>query len=213
MDNKNNRQFFWEVKQFFNGNSLNESKKTPQKGILDTVKGVMGSRSNIDGPNSYAVREAIKHSSSGLKNLTSNLLYNYGSQKIKDQTNSPGNSKNSVSNLFNLSEAVTMKRQSPSLEREIGLMAQKQDMANQQTDSNVGDEGMEQSLSGQPSMPADELTPKHAIPGISPSPSLKTKKENLLKNLHKAKLSLNDELNNKINANLKKTNVLPTENY
>lgn len=127
MDNKNNRQFFWEVKQFFNKPQLNES-TTPKPDLLNTVKNILSADKGLDGGNAFRVREGIVNSGYDLKQKTSNLLNNFSDKKINQSPISISHGSNITSNIFNINEQeLAIKKPKISTEKLLGLAAQKQD--------------------------------------------------------------------------------------
>ena len=191
MDNKNNRQYFWEVKQFFNKPQLNEAKKPTTNGILDTVKGVLNSNFNVREPNSFAIREGIRNSSSQIKNMTSDLLNQYGSKRSSEMPNNASQTKNITSNLFNINEANMPVRPKQSMEREIGLAAQRRDLAQGLNSQNLisSDDNSEEEID-QPvnsvNIPNPSKNPEHHIAGTHS----RMKSAKAMKNLNKAKIDL-----------------------
>lgn len=189
MDNKNNRQYFWEVKQFFNKPQLNEAKKPTTNGILDTVKGVLNSNFNVREPNSFAIREGIRNSSSQIKNMTSNLLNQYGSKRSSEMPSNVSQTKNITSNLFNINEANMPVRPKQSMEREIGLAAQRRDMAqglNSQNLTSSDDESDEEIDQPINSIQDPSKKPEHHIAGTHS----RMKSAKAMKNLNKARINL-----------------------
>lgn len=127
MDNKNNRQFFWEVKQFFNKPQLNES-ATPKPDLLNTVKSIMSSDRGIDGGTEFKVREGIINSGRDLKQKTADLLDSYSHKKYTQTPLSSGKGQNRTGNLFNINEQnIDVKKPKVTTEKILGLAAQKQD--------------------------------------------------------------------------------------
>jgi hypothetical protein len=191
MDNKNNKQYFWEVKQFFNKPQLNEAKKPTTNGILDTVKGVLNSNFNVREPNSFAIREGIKNSSSQIKNMTSNLLDQYGSKRSAEMPSNVSQPKNITSNLFNINEANMPVRPKQSMEREIGLAAQRKDMAQGLNSQNLisSDDDSEEEID-QPvnsvNIPNPSKNPEHHIAGTHS----RMKSAKAMKNLKRARINL-----------------------
>lgn len=196
MDNKNNRQYFWEVKQFFNKPQLNEAKKPTINGILDTVKGVLNSNFNVREPNSFAIREGIRNSSSQIKNMTSDLLNQYGSKRSSEMPNNASQTKNITSNLFNVNEANMPVRPKQSMEREIGLAAQRKDMSQRLNSQNLisSDDDSEEEIN-QPinSIEDPSKKPEYHIAGTHS----RMKSAKAMKNLNKARINLKAGSDNK----------------
>jgi len=101
----NNKQFFWEVKQFFNKKPILEQ-KTQKKDVLKTIKEVVSSNMNSKSVNLNDVRQNIANSSQNIKNTANYLLHNYQSTNAKETPNRIGNAPNKVNNLFNLYEMM-----------------------------------------------------------------------------------------------------------
>jgi len=123
----NNRQFFWEVKQFLTKPKLNESVNVKQPSLLDAVKNVISSSSNTSVPPISAV-DGIVNSGGELKHKTSLLLNSFPNKMEKQNPSSVAYTKNLTSNMFNLNEQMKIKKPNESFEKIIGREAQKQDL-------------------------------------------------------------------------------------
>lgn len=98
MDNKQDRQFFWKVKDFLNGSS-NPGQMAPTNSLKDAASKVMAA--NIQ----TAVNE-VKNTSSDIQNQTNKMLNMYSNSVNKQKASSIRNSNNITANLFNLSEQM-----------------------------------------------------------------------------------------------------------
>lgn len=103
--NNNNKQFFWEVKEFFNKKPILEQ-KNEKKDILKTIKEVVSSNMNSQVFDTKSAKQNIINSSKDIKTTTNYLLNNYNSISAKQTPNSIGKAPNKVSNLFNLYEMM-----------------------------------------------------------------------------------------------------------
>jgi hypothetical protein len=107
MDNKQNRQFYWEVKDFFVGKTLNESKKPVNKpNLLKEIKSVMDVAKPISEMEKRKALLGYSKMSSEVKNKTSNLLNSYSDRMNAEKPFSKGNSANYTTNIFNLNEQL-----------------------------------------------------------------------------------------------------------
>jgi hypothetical protein len=114
MDNKQNRQFYWEVKDFFAGKALNESKKPVSKpNILRDIKNVMNSSKPLS---EMEKREAFKgyaQISKEVQNKTSQMLNAYSEKMQAQKPFSKGNAANYTTNMFNLNEQLASLSMNP----------------------------------------------------------------------------------------------------
>ena len=101
MDNNNNKQFFWQVKDFLTrSNEPNFVKKPPS--LVSSVKEVVNFNKNKFGPNIYEARSSIVQSSGQTKAAVSNVLNTFNSKIEKQKAENKAYSNNFTSNLFNL---------------------------------------------------------------------------------------------------------------
>ena len=98
MDNKQDRQFFWKVKDFLN-TSPNPRPMAQTNSLKDAASKVMAA--NIQ----TAVNE-VKNTSSDIQNQTNKMLNLYSNSVNKQKASSIRNSNNITANLFNLSEQM-----------------------------------------------------------------------------------------------------------
>jgi hypothetical protein len=107
MDNKQNRQFYWEVKDFFAGKALNESKKSVSKpNILRDIKNVMNSVKPLSETEKREAFRGYSQISNEVKNKTSQMLNAYNEKINVEKPFSKGNAANYTTNLFNLNEQL-----------------------------------------------------------------------------------------------------------
>ena len=99
MDNKQNRQFFWNVKDFLT-KSHNPVPVAPRSSVRDTINKVV----SIAPPVPVPVNEIV-NSSSDTKNSVSRFLSAFGSAKNKQMPQDKTRAKNITTNPFNLQEA------------------------------------------------------------------------------------------------------------
>ena len=98
MDNKQDRQFFWNVKDFL-AKSPQPTPFKPVSAFKDTATKVMTSTPNVAVP----VNEII-NSSSKTKTMASDLLNAFNNIHSKEVSSNPAHAKNVTTNLFNLHE-------------------------------------------------------------------------------------------------------------
>jgi hypothetical protein len=114
MDNKQNRQFYWEVKDFFAGKALNESKKPVNKpNLLKDIKGVMGVTKPISEMEKRQALLGYSKMSSEVKDRTSSLLNSYTNRMNAEKPFSKGNGANYTTNIFNLNEQLMSSTMGP----------------------------------------------------------------------------------------------------
>ena len=99
MDNKQNRQFFWNVKDFLT-KSHNPAPVAPRSSVRDTINKVV----SIAPPVPVPVNEIV-NSSSDTKNSVTRFLSAFGSAKNKQMPQDKTRAKNITTNPFNLQEA------------------------------------------------------------------------------------------------------------
>lgn len=163
---KNNKQHYWEVKDFLNKKPLNEGSKKPnlKNSIIEILSSTNSEKNNLT-----EVNKKIINSSIDAKNKTMHLLDSYTSQIKKQTPNSQGSAKNIVSNLFNVNEASLSPKTGP---RQKAM--DKFSMSLQQQNLNVGpvDQASLTNLNIDPFAAKKSQT---VIPGIgtstSPAPS------------------------------------------
>jgi len=100
MDNKQNRQFYWEVKEFLERKQ--PVQKAPQSSLNGVVRNIMESHVNTVEPNYYETKEAIVNSSRNMQQAVSNVLNNYSYKMILQNPLHKGQASNITSNLFNI---------------------------------------------------------------------------------------------------------------
>lgn len=101
MDNNNNKQFFWEVKDFLGKN--HHPKPSPkQPDILSTINEVVNFKTNKQSPNLYEVKDSILNSSSSTKKAVNRVLNSYKQKLNLEQNNCKAYSNNITTNMFNL---------------------------------------------------------------------------------------------------------------
>ena len=101
MDNNNNKQFFWQVKDFLGKNHQPKTSPKPSS-LVTTVKDVMSFNKNTTGPNIYEARDGIINGSRNVKQAVSNVL-NVHDQKMQvEKPSCKAYTNNVTSNLFNL---------------------------------------------------------------------------------------------------------------
>lgn len=101
MDNNNNKQFYWKVKDFL---QKKPDVAPPQKpnSLLGAVNKVMNSSANIRTPNIYEAKDGIVSSSRQAKQAASNVLNTFNNAMEKQKASCKGYSNNITSNMFNL---------------------------------------------------------------------------------------------------------------
>jgi len=118
MDNKQNRQFFWNVKDFLSKN--NEVKPfVPKSNIKNTINKVVSSTPPIPVP----VREIV-NSSQDTKNSVTRFLSAFGSAKAKQLPNDPTRAKNITANPFSLQESLRNNSSYPNADRRVSRLDQ-----------------------------------------------------------------------------------------
>ena len=114
MDNKQNRQFYWEVKDFFAGKALNESRKPVNKpNLLKDIKGVMNVTKPISEMEKRQALLGYSKMSGEVKDKTSNLLNSYSNRMNAEKPFSKGNAANYTTNIFNLNEQLMSSTMGP----------------------------------------------------------------------------------------------------
>ena len=165
--NKNNRQQYWEVKDFLTKKPLNESSNKPN--LKKSIVEILSATKPVGQNNLNEINKKIINSSNDVKNKTTNLLNSYTDQIKKQTPNSKGSAKNIVSNLFNVNEATLSPKTGP---RQRAM--DKFSMSLQQQNLNVGPID-QSSLTGLNIDPFAAKKSQTIIPGIgtstSPSPS------------------------------------------
>jgi hypothetical protein len=81
MDNNNNKQLFWQVKDFL-GKKQEPKVNSKPSNLINTVKDVMAFGANANRPNIHEARNGIVNSSQNTKHAVSNVL-NSHDQKCK----------------------------------------------------------------------------------------------------------------------------------
>lgn len=99
MDNKQDRQFFWNVKDFLT-KSHNPVPNSPKSSVRNTINNVV----SIAQPVPVPVNEIV-NSSSDTKNSVTRFLSAFGSAKAKQMPQDKTRAKNIITNPFNLQEA------------------------------------------------------------------------------------------------------------
>jgi hypothetical protein len=100
MDNKQNKQFYWEVKEFLERKK--PVQKAPQSSLNGVVRNIMESNYNKIGPNYYETKDAIINSSRSTQRAVSDVLNNYSYNMILQNPSCKGYSANITSNIFNI---------------------------------------------------------------------------------------------------------------
>lgn len=98
MDNKQDRQFFWNVKDFL-GKRSDPKPFTNTSPIHDSIKNVMSQTKPVPVP----VNEIV-NSSTDIKNAAMNLLNAFGKSHTKQLPQDKNRAKNITTNIFNLHE-------------------------------------------------------------------------------------------------------------
>jgi hypothetical protein len=101
MDNTNNKQFFWQVKDFMTKRHEPKVNKQPTS-LQKSVMNVMNGSANVKGPNIYEARNGIVNSSRQAKDSVRHVMNIIQTVNEKQQPISKLYSKNIVSNPFNL---------------------------------------------------------------------------------------------------------------
>jgi hypothetical protein len=96
MDNKQNRQFYWEVKQFLSNNNTPAAPEVKKTSVKDAIKGVLSEN------NQYQQTAFIKET--GTNDVVRSYLTALGNIEKKNNPNCVAYTKNAVSNPFNLAE-------------------------------------------------------------------------------------------------------------
>ena len=100
MDNNNNKQFFWQVKDFMS--KTQPAPKPKQNSLLNNVKNVMNSTANTSKPNIYEAKHGIVNSSRETKQAVSNVLNTVKNSMDKQAPSCKAYTNNIISNPFNL---------------------------------------------------------------------------------------------------------------
>jgi hypothetical protein len=101
MDNTNNKQFFWHVKDFL-GKKHQPNPNPKPSSLVSAVKQVVNFKQNNVGPNIYEARDGIVNSSRQTKAAVSNVLNTFDSAMQKQKSSCKAYSNNITGNLFNL---------------------------------------------------------------------------------------------------------------
>ena len=101
MDNKNNRQFFWQVKDFMS-KTPSSTPKPKQNSLVNTVTNVINSSANTTKPNIHEAKYGIVNSSRNTKQAVSNVLDTVKNSMDKQAPSCKAYTKNIISNPFNL---------------------------------------------------------------------------------------------------------------
>ena len=106
MDNKQNRQFYWEVKQFINGNNTPKAPEVKKPSVKDAISGVLGENS--------VYKQTSFVPNTGTNDVVRSYLHTLGDSEKKNTPSSILFTKNSVANPFNLlNEANARPMQNP----------------------------------------------------------------------------------------------------
>lgn len=100
MDNKNNRQFYWQVKDFLTKKPDVQPK--PQNTLVNTVKSVINNNMNRASANIDQARQGIANSSGATKNAVSNILNMHDANMQREKSPHKGYTNNVTSNIFNI---------------------------------------------------------------------------------------------------------------
>jgi hypothetical protein len=95
MDNKQNRQFYWQVKDFLN--KKQEPVATPPNSLKKTIQNVTNKTTPVPAP----INEIV-NSSSSLKDQTKNLLSSYQNALNKQKPVSDKSSSHITANIFRI---------------------------------------------------------------------------------------------------------------
>jgi hypothetical protein len=118
MDNKQNRQFFWNVKDFLSKN--NEVKPfVPKSNIKNTINKVVSATQPVPVP----VKEIV-NSSQDTKNSVTRFLSAFGSAKAKQLPSDPTRAKNITANPFSLQESLRNNSSYPNADRRVSRIDQ-----------------------------------------------------------------------------------------
>lgn len=101
MDNKQDRQFYWEVKDFMSKNSTPAPKAKPNT-LVNAVTNVLGSSANTKGPNIYEAKQGIINSSRQTKHAVVNAIAATAEAFNKQKPDSKAYTNNITANPFNL---------------------------------------------------------------------------------------------------------------
>jgi hypothetical protein len=100
MDNKQNRQFYWEVKDFLQRKQPEQIRQ--QSSLYNTVTNIMESRFNKHEPNYYEARQEIVNSSNNTQKAVLDVLNSYSYKMIFEKPSCKGYSGNITTNFFNI---------------------------------------------------------------------------------------------------------------
>ena len=103
MDNNNNKQFFWQVKDFL-GKKQEPKVNSKSSNLIGTVKDVMAFGANANRPNIHEARNGIVNSSQNTKHAVSNVLNSHDQKMQAEKPSCKAYSNNITSNLFNLNK-------------------------------------------------------------------------------------------------------------
>jgi hypothetical protein len=100
MDNIKDRQFYWEVKQFFNGKPENNVPAQPKPSLKDAVSGVLKENNPYKQTNFSNNQTSVNAAQNAMKNL--------GAVNAANKPSCVAYTKNAIKNPFNLNEGFWM---------------------------------------------------------------------------------------------------------
>ena len=103
MDNNNNKQFFWQVKDFL-GKKQEPNTNSKPSSLASTVKDVMAFGGNANRPNIHEARHGIVNSSRHTKQSVSNVLNAHDQKMQAEKASCKAYTNNITSNLFNVNK-------------------------------------------------------------------------------------------------------------
>jgi len=105
MDNKENRQFYWEVKQFINGNHTPKAPEVKKPSVKDAISGVL-SENEVYRQNTFT-------KNTGTNDVVRSYLNVLGTQEKKNDPGTIMFTKNSTFNPFNILNEAEVRGMGP----------------------------------------------------------------------------------------------------